>query len=291
MRQTRPTTRRPIAGFTLIELLVTISIIVLLIAITFPFIALMRSGSRLQAGVNTIGMAADVARQWVEPAAWEEDSTDSVTGERYSGTAAIYCPTGEIRIVSNFRNALRPNGSPRYLEELPTSQGYYNVNGYWEDQIGFEYIKIPSGVSVVGVRKFGGSVELVAPPFAIAFDEQGHLSYGDGAGYIYYDGDQNGVFGLNFKRDNSYNPADWDGKAGSRNEPDDKALYSKLPFDAIECVPSVIVYDAQAFEDAGFSLAGGGKVDLGSQAGQWLQENGEAIFFSPHTGVALKNEE
>ncbi len=291
-------------GFTLTELLVVISIMVLLIAITFPVISAMQNGSRIEAGLNTIGMSADVARQWVGPSRWDEDTTDAVQGEKYSGSAAIYCPTGEIRIVTNFRNARTPAGGAngnRYLEDWYSPSSPVGPNGYI-DRDGVDYINIPSGVGVAGILRTGNGandVVYLAPPFAIAFNENGQMSFGDINGRIYYDGyaakgsKSDFRFDLSSTRPNSYNPEDWDGQSNANNEDvmDPLRPIRALPFEAIECVAGVVIYDADDFKQAGFNFAGGGSVALSSAAGQWLQTNGKTVFFSPHTGVALRDEQ
>jgi len=287
MRRTRTTTRsRRLArsrGFTLTELLVAISIIILIIGITFPVISSIQSGSRIEAGLNTIGMTADVARQWVKPSVWEEDESDKVTGERYSGCAALYCPTGEVRIITNFRNAQRRGGG--YLEE-----SNFNSNGYW-DLRGVDYISIPDGVGVVGIHRAGNTVRFLAPPFAIAFNEKGQMYFGDILGLIYYDANGDTIYGNN-GRPSGYDPSDWDGESGANNvDINEDTLVRELPFEAIECVPGVVIYDSGDFETAGFDLSGGGAVTLNSAEGQWLEANGKTLFFSPSTGVALRDEE
>lgn len=292
MQHARPTSCRRSRGFTLTELLVAISIIMLLIGITFPVISAMQSGSRIEAGMNTIGMSADVARQWVAPSAWSQDSEDKIENEVYSGTAAIYCPTGEIRIVMNFRNAADPAGRP--LEDMASTLTSLAPNGY-RDRIGVDYISIPSGVGVAGVYRDNSGVRFIAPPFAIAFNESGQLYFGDVNGRIYYDSDGKDGYEILNRRANSYDPDEWDGSEASPNNSgvisDALPVREIAPFEAIECVPGVVIYDTEDFKGAGYDFAGGGSVDLNSDAGQWLQENGQTLFFSPHTGVALRDEQ
>ena len=303
MRHTRPTTQPPAPGsnpgsargFTLIELLVVIFIMALLVGISFPVLSALQSGSRIEAGLNTIGMSVDVARQWVAPSAWEDDNTNLIQSERYSGCAALYTPNGEVRIVTNFRNA-RERGTNRYLEDNATAT---SPNGY-RDRSGGDYIVIPNGVGVAGILRTGtgNNVEFIAPPFAIAFNEEGQLYLGDTTGRIYYDGVDaggrtDGRFDTGANQRSGYNPSQWDGGSGARNEDvisQDRPIRA-LPFEAIECVPGVIIYDQDDFTNAGFSFDGGGSVAASSAAGQWLEENGRTLFFSPHTGIALRDEQ
>lgn len=282
------TTRRRQHGFSITELLVAISIIALIIGISFPIISALQRGGREEAGLNVVGMSVDVARQWVAPSAWQEDFNDAVSGESYDGTAALYCPTGEIRILVNLRTARAPAaaGNPSFLEERVG-----NMNGY-TDRTGIDYISIPDLVGVLGVHRDSGNVRFLAPPFAVAFNADGQLSYGDINGRIYYDSDGNGEFRIGQARPAGYIPSVWTGEAGTNNEDVISATrpVRALPFEAIECVPGIVIYNTEDFENAGFNLSGGGAVALGSPAADWLQENGTTLFFSPHTGTVLRDE-
>lgn len=305
MRNTSSTTRIRHGGFTLTELLIVISLIVFLIGITFPVISALKSGSRLEAGLNTISMSVDVARQWVKPSSWDPDATDAVQYEEYSGCAAIYTPDGEVRIVTNIRNG-RARGSNRYLEDWVNQPSPIVPNAY-ADRSGVDYINIPSGVGVAGIVLDRGNVYFVAPPFAIAFDKHGHLNHGyinptlhkDTVGRIYYDGhapkggQNDSRFALRNVRAGNYDPSEWSGGPGSDNETvmSDIRPVRALPFEAIECVPGVVIFDADDFAGAGFDFSNGGKVGLNSNEGKWLQENGQTVFFSPHTGIALRDEQ
>lgn len=287
MHHTANTTRRRERGFSLTELLVAISIIALLVGATFPVVSVLKSGSRVEAGLNVVGMSADVARQWVQAKSWANDgSLSPPTLERYSGTAAIYCPTGEIRITRNERMAQDTSGA--YLEDFSPE-----VNGY-SDLSGVDYIRIPDGVGVAGIQRFGpgaNDVRFIAPPFAIAFNEFGQLNYGDTSGRIYYDGDDQPNYDTGPGRTVGYNPFEWRGYDNALNAaPPTGSVKKELPFDAIECVPGVVVYSTDEFDSAGFDFAGGGTVAIGSDAGNWLNDNGQTLFFSPHTGVALRDE-
>jgi len=287
IRQAHPTSRRRASGFTITELLVAIAIIIVLIGLTFPVISALQNSGRVEAGLNTVGMASDVARQWVKSSAWADDGVPNPAGERYSGTAALYCPTNEIRIVGNRRNARDAGGN--YLEEyLLTTNGYADLQG-------MDYISIPDGVGIAGIVRTGSaanSVLFIAPPFAIVFDESGHLNFGDTNGLIYYDSDFNGFYDVNDTRPAGYNPKQWDGDGTNDNAALDTGTLSRpLPFEAIPCVAGVIVFSTREYEGQGYSFAGGGAVAINSNEGQWLQENGQTLFFSPHTGVALRDED
>lgn len=282
---TRPADRRRDSGFSLTELLVVISIIVMLIGLTFPILSALQSGSRIEAGLNTVGMAVDVARQWVKPMAWTADSNNKIDDEyeRYNGTAALFCPTGEVRMVYNYRNAQETPGD--FLEEQTAP---ITRNGF-ADVPNIDYVSIPRGVGVVGVLRRGGSVEFIAPPFAVAFNEFGNMDFGNELGLIYYDSSQDRRYERT-TRPNGYDPQEWEaGSANTLQGYESKPIF-RLPYEGIECVPGVVIFTLEDFYQAGYDFSGGGVVDLDSDEGQWLRENGKTIFFSPHTGSALRGE-
>ena len=316
-RTRRGTCRR---GFTLIEMLVVVSIIVFLMAITFPVIGTLQNGGRVETGLSTVSLAGSVARAWstasLPQVDLDSDPVSPVPDASYSGTAAIFCPTNEVRIVINWQRAR--NGSV-FLETdppgaTPSLNGYADyrfANGGRRD---IDYIAIPSGTGVAGIHRFGPSpadIEFLAPPFAIAFDETGTLMQGhrdnppgrirsNPANFMYYDADRDGAYNTADVRTTSYNPADWnrdsDNARGSSDAFLDAHLVRRIPFEAIETVAGVIVYDEAEYRAAGFSFTGGGFVTdvdtdtLPDDAYDWLRENGTVVFFSPNTGVALRDE-
>jgi prepilin-type N-terminal cleavage/methylation domain-containing protein len=292
MQRHHRTTRRQTRGFSITELLVVIGIMALLVAIVFPVISVMTSSSRIEAGLNIVGMSSDVARQWVQAEAWANDaSAIQPIREEYSGTAALFCPTGEIRIVINDRMA--QDGSVYLEDQRPAQNGYKDL-----DQV--EYILMPNGVGVAGIQRTGAAddaIRYIAPPFAIAYNEDGQLNYGDANGYIYYDADADTP--PRYERSSTrasvsnYDPFDWRGFDDAQNaDPMTPSLRKELPFEAIECVPGVVIYNKDDFKEAGFDFSGGGEITpADTDAWEWLQENGETVFFSPHTGVMLRDEE
>ena len=313
----RGTCRR---GFTLIEMLVVVSIIVFLMAITFPVIGTLQRGGRVETGLNTVSLAGSVARTWSTASLPQVDQIlDPPNTEpgHYSGTAAIFCPTGEVRIVINYQLATR-NGSSPTSPSFSNSLEFNHQNGYRDYRIAnggrrdVDYIAIPQGTGIAGIHRFGqgaADVELLAPPFAIAFDETGALMQGhrdpstsgrNPANFVYYDANLDGRYNTTNVRTTSYDPADWDRDSDNARGIGDAFLNAnlvrQLPFDAIETVAGVIIYDKTEYKAAGFSFAGGGFVTdvdtdtLPDDAYDWLRENGTVVFFSPNTGVALRDE-
>lgn len=286
---TKRLARRRTRGFTIVELLTSVFIIVVVMAIIFPVIGSLKNGSRIEAGLNTVSLASDVARAWSTASLPQvdrgSDPVNPVFGATYSGTAAIFCPTNEVRIVINNQGAFDGANS---LEAA-------GVNGYWDyrrvngGKRDLDYISIPQGSGVAGIHRFGNNtnaVHFLAPPFAITFDESGTLVQGT----IYYDGDLDGNYDTGRNRltvPGGYDPADWDRDSVAV---DGTELVRPLPFEAIETIAGVVIYDEAAFKAAGFDFSGDGRIVAGTAGFDWLRENGEVVFFSPNTGTAMRDE-
>lgn len=286
----KPYRTRRAAGFSITEMIVVVGILVGVMLILFPVLGALIGGNRVESGLNVAGAAADVARQWVSPSRWDSDSTDSVQYEQYNGTAALFCPTGEIRIVVNDRYA-RSGGD--YLEDSVTTPSPLANNGY-KDMPNLDYLRLPNGSGVAGIYRGGGGERLLAPPFAIAFNENGQMNFGNVNGVIFYDAARNGDYDINSGRPSSYDPSDWTGDDDTQNElPGDETgeTTHTLPFDAIECVAGVLVYDAVAFAQVHpDAFDSGGEVAPSDDAWDWLMDNGRVLYFSPQTGIALRDE-
>ena len=311
----RGTCRR---GFTLIEMMIVVLIVVIIMGITFPMLSALQRSGRVETGLSTVSLAGSVARAWATASLPQVnqvlDPAGSSNTGNYSGTAAIFCPTNEVRIVINHQLAT-DNGSPPTSPTFSNSLEFNHQNGYRDYRLtnggrrDIDYIAIPSGTGIAGIHRFGlgaADIELLAPPFAIAFDETGtliqghrdnpagHISSPNPANFVYYDADLNGAYDTNNVRTTSYDPADWDRDSSNARGVSDAFLNAnlvrQLPFDAIETVAGVIIYDAAEYKAAGFNFSGGGFVDSGTAAYDWLRENGTVVFFSPNTGVALRDE-
>lgn len=296
-------TRRRNAGFTLVELLTSVFLIVVIMLIIFPVVGALKNGSRVEAGLNTVSLSADVARAWSTASLPQADlGSDPVTpvfGATYSGTAAIFCPTGEVRIVINDQRAVDTGGvfleAP--LPSRPSLNGYRDFRTANGARTDLDYISIPTGTGICGIYRNNTGAHLIAPPFAVAFDRDGQMipgaNIGSGARVIYYDANYDGAYNLAQVRSSlgGYNPTDWDGLPGSNNDTANATtLVKPLPFEAIETVVGVIIYDAKDAKTAGFDFSGGGDYAEGSAGYDWLRENGTAVFFSPGSGVALRDE-
>ncbi|XAM01461.1 prepilin-type N-terminal cleavage/methylation domain-containing protein [Phycisphaeraceae bacterium D3-23] len=292
---TRPPHRRRPRGFTIVELLTSVFIIAVIMVIVFPVIGALQNGSRIEAGLNTVGMSSDVARAWatasLPQADLNSDPAAPVFGASYSGTAAIFCPTGEVRIVINDQRA---SSGGNFLESFsPPLNGYRDYRLAFGGKRDVDYIAFPQGTGIAGVYRNNTGAHLIAPPFAIAYDRDGLMApganIGGGARVIYYDSNFDNNYDVGDVRSNvagGYDPGDWDRDSA----PLSAELVRELPFEAIETVAGVIIYDERDAESAGFDFSGGGDYAQGSAGYNWLIENGTAVFFSPNTGTAMRDE-
>lgn len=297
------------SGFTLIEMLVVISIIVLLSAVLVPMMGVMSDLVRGGAGVNTINAAVTAARGY---ATRDIDNFILVSGAEYSGVAVIFCPSGELRLVENTQVAQSTGTGNPFLEAS-------SLNGY-QDIPGRDYLTLPTDTGVVGIgRNTNGpsGLQLYRPPFAVRYDQNGHLISGVASGssrVVYYDGnpEKDGLFrtsgssGSGFDRDNhfgsgSYNPDEWDVRSEAfdpdKAGPDPATNKYYLPFEEIETVPGVIVYSRIDLRDStdpdtGDIISGCGTDGKSpcSSFDNWVVANGQTLFFSRYTGVVLRED-
>ncbi|MEM1444627.1 MAG: prepilin-type N-terminal cleavage/methylation domain-containing protein [Planctomycetota bacterium] len=201
-------------AFTLIELIVVISIITLLVVLSFPYIRGMLRSSSEQMAANSISNAVQAARAYstryrpfIAPF---QGRTSEDDGDGYSGAAVIVTSANELRVSEN--DELAENNGIRL--EVP-GFGSAIFNGY--KPIGdLDDLLLPRNVAVLGIRRTAANeIELLPPPFAVAFSRRGELmtqsadlsnaSSGAGAiarsvrrsdGFVYYDGNGDGNWGL-----------------------------------------------------------------------------------------------
>jgi len=192
-------------GFSLIEMLVVVSIIAIVMALSFPMIGAMRRDSSVSAGINTIAVAgASIRRYATEDISFPGDllpdnpaipATLGSQGGLYSGAAAIFTPAGEIRLTKNDAGATSLDYSPPVLQLLERHGPRFGdpqgantpsreLNGF--EDIPIDYILLPSDTGVVGINRVsGGNIPfadpttrpplLLPPPFAIWFDQNGYM--------------------------------------------------------------------------------------------------------------------
>lgn len=234
-------------GFTLIELIVAISIIALLVGLAMPFVAAMSNYSRVEAGINTVGVAVQAARAYVDRERTYITDPISEVGQ-FRGIAIIFSPAGEIRIAKHDPSAVDTSGDLLHLQLDGTiPDPHYG----FRDIPNREYISIPDRVLIQGVIRdsISDAPVLLDPPFAIRYDENGHLIAGVDPSatvtandrYVFYDGDHDGSIDINDDRPGGYTIDDftWDF--------DDTPEFQryKLPFEKLEAVSAIRITDTQ----------------------------------------------
>ncbi len=279
-------------GFSVIEMVVVIATITLLVAITFPAMSAMIRSNRRSAAVNTIGAAVAAARAYsVRGIGFAEDLDtsvgapgDQVSVDGYSGAAALFTPMGEIRLVENDQNAADGSGNKLEIKTPP-------LNGY-RDIDGVDYITLPSGTGVVGIGRNAtgsGGLLLLTPPFAIRFNEHGHLIAGNASStdrLVYYDKDYDGDY-TTVGRSSLYDVDGWDPESGEYVDRwNDTNRKYELPLEEIETVIGVLIYSKYAFKDAGLNWG----TSTATQINTWLKDtdganpNSRELLFSRYTG-------
>ncbi len=272
------------SAFTLIELLVVIAIISLLVGLSFTYVRGMLRSSQEQMAANSISNAVQAARAYATRYVPFVDSfqgrTSETNGDGYSGAAVIFTPANELRISENDEAAEESGG--RRLELPPLGTAIYN--GYRPIQ-DLDDLLLPKGVSVLGLVRTGeDTIELLPPPFAVSFSRRGDLitqavdpseittlrNFRRADGFVYYDGDGDGVWDTSNDRDDFVNNGDDDGnqtldayrRGGAENiTPDDFRTRTlsipenrdpeargfmegrrKLPFEKIEPVVGIVIF-------------------------------------------------
>lgn len=301
-------------GFTLIELLVVIALMALLAGLSFPAWKMMAQDTGRSNAINTVAIGVSVARSFSERQSrefsydWAGTAWDGSGTGTYSGVAAVFTPSGEIRLAENDELALSNDGP---LESLP-SAGPDAINGY-KDIVGIDYIFLPSTAGVAGIyRDRNNGESFLAPPFAIRFDQYGKLqvsdpgtSFSDEKGFVYYNADYITVTSAGqtynvytttpgdagaSREDpdggSPYDPAAWDNRINGKAHFSPTANKAKLPFEKLEAVIGVIVFDKNVFDGYGGWKDPWGNADLTRE--EWLKANGKALFFSRYSGTVVR---
>lgn len=271
------------SGFSLIELLVVISVLTLLMGLVFPLLGALRSSNILGSGVTIVSSAVASARSYIYRG--NTKVLPDVRDGSSKGAAAVITANDIFFVVHDPAVRLGSNTSGQFAI-LTDYLGYTTPAGANAP------LKLPAGVGVAGLVREGTN-RLLAPPFAVRFDENGNLIVSDIAGtsqterpsYVLVDGDGNGSFPASPAYRNNYDPEAWD----ESSEDFVTANENNLPFDMIESVPAVIVFNKIDFlEQFPNGWPDGGSVDAGSAQYTWITENGRILWFSRHSGVVSR---
>ncbi|MEO1235295.1 MAG: hypothetical protein AAFX76_00760 [Planctomycetota bacterium] len=261
-------------AFTLIELLVVISMIAVLVGLSFPVLRVTLQSSAVNTAEGQVNNALSGARVYAtryKPFVTARPvggalRTSSDHGDGFSGAVVVFAPDNTLRIMENDENAWDPNppgGVPTGWLELmiPGRNGYTPVPD-------LEDLRMTGRVLALGIVRVGSGnydVRLVPPPFALRFDRQGTLAEGQDDGgaltaqawdrFVYVSPDGNGRSigsGTNAIETTDYDIDD-DRPAGTLNAgafgldgnqrmPDGRV---ELPFGAIETVAGVLIVDPE----------------------------------------------
>lgn len=214
-------------GFTLIELLVVISILALLVGLSFPFLRQMVTSTSEQMAAGSLSNAVSAARAYstrFKPFLDVEESTlrtSADDGDGYSGAAVIVTPANELRIVENDEVATDNLGNRL---ELPPNNTVPIRNGYRHiDEL--DDLRLPGRVAALGIQRIASDqIQLLPPPFAISFNRRGSMVVRDNTagltatqlanlsrqrrsdGFVYYDADGDGEYDVTVDRDSPRGP-------------------------------------------------------------------------------------
>lgn len=305
-------------AFTLTELLVVIGIMMLLMAVGIPATKTLFGSGQAESAINAISAAVSAARTYA-------GLNPTFDIGSYSGVAIIFDSSNQMRLTRNVDKDPNKPGTDKMLRdetnkelELPDgfgNFGRYPVNGYID--LPRDYLSIPAGVGVVGIVRgpkgnsaTGDNLKLLAPPFAVRFNEYGTLVPGTASNpkrsggspevenIVIYDGnyDDKYITGTGEGSDRTkpygggtYDPLKWDPESetfdlrmtltglGSRTN-----SRAKVPFERLEAVIGVIVYDKKSLTE---ELKG--EMVKGDLAYEWLRTNGTPLFFNRYTGTVV----
>jgi len=271
------------------EILVVFSLIAMLLGVLLPTTSTIRNMVASKTAIHSIASAVTAARAFATlPRANLQDSGDpSSAGFTFSGAAVLFTPAGEMRLVDNQQDAI--NGLSDPLE--PKKNGYSDITGR-------DYLQLPPDTGVVGIARGGNlahsDLYLLAPPFAVRYNEHGHLIAAVSTGHrlVYYDGNYDGKMTISNNRGENYNPDTCDPSSPTFDPScwhTDAHRY-KLPFEEIETVIGVVVYSKKDLRHAGFNHVA--DVDLprsvNALAKNWILANGDTVFFSRFTGTVIR---
>jgi type II secretory pathway pseudopilin PulG len=300
-------------GFTLIELIVVVSVLLIAIGILMPSMSRMTVTNRQGAAVDAINTAVTTARAYSTQGKADLEDLPGLDPEfataSYSGTAVVFTPAGEMRIVENDQTALSTGNNALEATDTTSTVAGDHLNGY-VDIAALDYIRLPKGIGVVGIsRSSGAGPDFLPPPFAIRFTEEGYLISdanltADDPRMVYYDGNYDNQFrvstGSGEHRGNPYNGApydidEWDPESSEfiSTNYDAVANRYKLPYEKMEAVVGVLVYSKAAFTQAGLNWGTSSTTDINGWLGvadaSGRLVNAKPLFFSKYSGTVVKD--
>ncbi len=286
--------RRP--GFTLTEMIVVIAIIAAALAVSFPMLGAMRTLFEDNSGLNTVQVAVTAARAYATRDIASLTNIDA--NASYSGTAVLFTPGNELRLLENTQLAISTGTNVLESAFLSYRNGYQDI----PDR---DYLTLPRDVGVVGItRTSTGSPSFLPPPFAVRFNEHGQLVVSDNdtnsrSKLVYYDSDDDGRYrlsGTGLNRSSpygggTYDPDLWDPTSGQYASPT-----QDLPYEEMEAVVGILVYSKKKFRGdggdwpsttptTGCGISGGAPC---TNITEWMQTNGTPYFFGRYTGVIFR---
>lgn len=271
-------------AYTLTELLVVIAVIILLLSIAVPGLSKLMNAGKQDSAIGAFSAAVALTRSY----AGRNPVFDGPYG--YQGVAIIATPANELRIVEHIEESRGPaTGGPFLAYSAPPYAGYRDIANE-------PYVTIPTGVGVVGItRNDPNFVRLVAPPFALRFDPNGHLIVrAAGAQGVVYDGNGDMGWDYNDTRPNMYDPLAWDPETSGKTATNYNANTQKylLDFENLETVIGVIAYNKKDLQNAGHNLAADSNAaytgGVNKEAAAWILENGRVLFFNRYSGAVIK---
>jgi prepilin-type N-terminal cleavage/methylation domain-containing protein len=311
-------------GITLLEMLAVIAMIAVLVGIAAPIVGAMRRHSQVESGRNAISAATKAVRGYTTQGG--PNLCALTAGDGFSGVGMLFTPQSHIRLIENTQLTRFDDGT--FVEA--------NGCNDFTDIPDRDYVTLPKNLGVAGiVRLTNGSIEVISPPFGILFNKRGqivhspyadpgHASYGNSKqNVIYYDGNYDDSIPKTSAVAGSwrgnphalaapYNPELWNpngtGYVGSNDTTSNPGNYTptasgdpdankaKQPFDAIETVVGVIMFNNLNLQDdlgrGSSPLVHSVTVDgipvLPATTRDWILSNGDPLFVSPYTGQLVR---
>ncbi|MDX1683084.1 MAG: hypothetical protein R3336_08190 [Phycisphaeraceae bacterium] len=288
-------------GVTFMELLVVVGLMSAILVLAVPNMTRLLNSGHTEAGVNSVTTGVTAARAYATRQVQDlkDVHSDYQTPDVvYAGTAILFTPAHEIRLLEN--DQVAADGSNDLLQQPTSGLPRYGFT----DLPDREYINMPAHTGVLGIARGGGANELklLAPPFAIRFSDDGTMVATMDAAHrdklVYYDADYDGTYTTGSSRGAGYDPDDWDPSRSNVAVDGESGRY-ELPFHEIETVVGVLIFNRSQMPDNtsidSVYTVNDGANPSGAQL-EWLLatnadgklKNSVALFFSRYTGIPLR---